>query len=88
MAALGDMAAGGVVTDGVSSTDEPATDDSGTWVEPVDGHCPLSHPIKANENSHIYHSPGGRFYARTRAERCYANPADAEAGGYRAAKGS
>ena len=56
------------------------------WVESVDGTCPLSHPIKANDNSGIYHLPGGRFYDRTGAERCYARADDAEADGYRAAK--
>ena len=55
---------------------------------PVDGACPASHPIKANANSGIYHQPGGRFYDRTQAERCYADAAAAEADGYRAAKGS
>lgn len=56
------------------------------WVEPVDGVCPASHPVKANDNSGIYHLPRGRFYERTRPERCYATPEGAEADGYRAAK--
>ncbi len=56
------------------------------WVAPVDGACPEGYSIKANENSGIYHQPGGRFYARTIAERCYANEEDAVADGYRAAK--
>lgn len=65
-----------------------ATSEAG-WVRPGDdGTCPLSHPIKANDKSMIYHQPGGRFYDRTRAERCYADPARAEADGYRAAKGA
>ena len=68
--------------------DAAATEDTTTWVAPVDGECPLSHPIKVNTSSQIFHSPGGRFYARTRPQRCYANAADAEADGYRAAKGS
>ena len=51
-----------------------ATDSTGTaWVAPVDGACPLSHPVKANANSGIYHVPGGRFYDRTRPERCYSD---------------
>ena len=53
---------------------------------PSGGACPVSHPIKANDNSGIYHVPGGRFYERTGAERCYASTDDAEADGYRAAK--
>lgn len=56
------------------------------WVAPVDGSCPDGYPIKANDNSGIYHVPGGRFYDRTVPERCYADAADAEADGYRAAK--
>lgn len=56
------------------------------WVPPVDGACPDGYPVKANDNSGIYHVPGGRSYERTVPERCYANPVDAEADGYRAAK--
>ena len=56
------------------------------WVPPVDGQCPDGYPIKANDNSGIFHVPGGRFYDRTVAERCYADAADAEADGYRRAK--
>jgi hypothetical protein len=57
-----------------------------TWVPPVDGGCPDGYPIKANDNSGIFHVPGGRFYDRTVPERCYADAADAEADGYRRAK--
>jgi hypothetical protein len=56
------------------------------WVPPVDGACPDGYPIKANDNSGIFHVPGGRFYERTVPERCYADAADAEADGYRRAK--
>lgn len=56
------------------------------WVEPVDGTCPVSHPIKANDNSKIFHLPGGRFYDRTAPERCYATEDAAVRDGYRAAK--
>ncbi len=57
------------------------------WVEPLDdGSCPSGHPIKANDSSGIYHVPGGRFYDRTVAVRCYASPEAASADGYRAAK--
>jgi hypothetical protein len=57
-----------------------------TWVEPVDGACPDGYPIKANDNSGIYHAPGGRFYERTRPERCYPTAEAAEADGYRRSK--
>jgi hypothetical protein len=56
------------------------------WVPPVDGECPSGFPVKANANSGIFHLPGGRFYARTVPERCYATAEDAEADGYRRAK--
>jgi hypothetical protein len=56
------------------------------WVPPVDGKCPDGYPLKANGNSGIFHVPGGRFYDRTVAERCYANADDAIADGYRPAK--
>jgi hypothetical protein len=60
---------------------------AGTWQSPNDdGSCPDTHPIKANDNSGIYHVPGGRFYDRTKAERCYRSEAAAEADGYRRAK--
>lgn len=67
-------------------TPAPAPEVIATWVEPVDGTCPLSHPVKANDNSGIFHVPGGRFYDRTKAERCYATPDAATSDGYRAAK--
>ncbi|NNE11941.1 MAG: hypothetical protein HKN41_06795 [Ilumatobacter sp.] len=63
----------------------PTADDA-RWVEPVDGDCPDGFPVKANDNSGIYHVPGGRFYERTVPERCYADTDAAEADGYRAAK--
>lgn len=56
------------------------------WVSPVDGACPDGYPVKANDNSGIFHVPGGRFYDRTVPERCYAHADDAIADGYRAAK--
>jgi len=59
------------------------------WVPALaDGSCPLSHPVKANANSRIFHEPGGRFYERTQAERCYVDAVAAAADGYRAAKGA
>lgn len=78
---------------GTDTASLPDTPDSGpedrprTWVDPEpDGSCPLSHPIKLNEPSGIFHMPDGQFYARTKAERCYANAADAEADGFRASR--
>jgi len=57
------------------------------WVEPhEDGSCPLSHPIKGNAQSKIFHVPGGGSYDRTKAERCYSSPGAAETDGFRQAK--
>jgi hypothetical protein len=68
---------------------EPADATTATtgWVEPdAEGGCPDSHPIKGNDQSKIFHVPGGMSYARTKAERCYCDEASAEADGYRKAK--
>jgi hypothetical protein len=60
---------------------------SGGWAEPLaDGSCPVGYPIKANDNSGIFHLPDGRFYGRTKPERCYSNAETAVADGYRQAK--
>lgn len=67
-----------------SETSESAP--AARWKSPIDGACPEGYSLKANDNSGIFHTPGGRFYARTVAERCYANAADAIADGYRPAK--
>jgi hypothetical protein len=64
----------------------PTGDQPPTWVAPVDGACPDGYSVKANDNSGIFHVPGGRFYERTVPERCYARVEDAQADGYRAAK--
>jgi hypothetical protein len=51
------------------------------------GECPADRPIKGNADSMIYHAPGSRSYARTIPEVCFATTEEAEAAGYRAAKG-
>jgi hypothetical protein len=79
--------------DALVTSDEPvaavgdlAADDPVPWVASTDGACPATHPVKVNGSSGIYHVPGGQFYERTNAERCYVDAAAAEADGYRAAK--
>ena len=58
-----------------------------SWVSANDdGSTPDSHPVKAKESSGIFHVPGGRFYDRTKADRCYPTAAAAEADGYRQSK--
>jgi hypothetical protein len=64
----------------------PAAEETARWVEPVDGTCPVSHPIKAKLSSGIFHEPGMQMYERTRADRCYADPKAALADGLRASK--
>ncbi len=60
-------------------------------VNPTGYNCPSSHPIKGNFTTYdgskcIAHAPGGRSYARTNPERCYATMADAVAEGCRPAR--
>lgn len=56
------------------------------WVEPIDGACPASHPVKAKLGSRIFHVPGGLNYERTAPDRCYVDAAAAEADGLRQSK--
>lgn len=56
------------------------------WVEPVDGACPPTHPVKAKLKSMIYHLPGMLAYDRTAPDRCYRDAEAAEADGLRKAK--
>jgi hypothetical protein len=54
------------------------------WVEPDDGACPTSHPVKAKVQSGIFHTPGSPHYDRTHPDRCYRDEGAAEADGLRA----
>ena len=63
----------------------PAAGDAGP-VRGADSVCPDSHPVKANDNSGIYHMPGQQHYGKTNARHCYASAAAAQADGYRAAQ--
>lgn len=64
----------------------PAVAEGLAWVDPVAGQCPVTHPVKGNASSSIYHVPGSRFYDMTIPERCYSDAAAAEADGMRAPK--
>jgi hypothetical protein len=55
-------------------------------VDPIDGTCPATHPIKAKAASGIYHMPGMANYQRTRPDRCYAEESAAEADGFTKSK--
>ena len=73
-------------TEKSATTEKPERPDKG-WVAPNDdGSAPDGHPIKVKESSGIFHLPGGRFYDRTKADRCYATAAAAQADGYRQSK--
>ena len=71
----------------IDAPEARSSSDAGGWVAPADdGSCPALHPIKANDNSGIFHVPGGRFYDRTKPERGYTTSEMAAADGYRQAK--
>jgi hypothetical protein len=56
------------------------------WVPANDGVCPPTHPVKAKLSSKIFHTPSGRNYSRTKADRCYPDEASAQADGLRPAQ--
>jgi hypothetical protein len=56
------------------------------WVDAVDGACPADHPVKAKLASGIFHLPGGAFYDRTKADRCYTSAEAAAADDLRPAQ--
>jgi hypothetical protein len=64
--------------------DEPELEPS--WVDPCDGGCPESHPVKVKLSSHLFHLPGMLAYQRTHPDRCYRSAEDASADGFQRAK--
>ena len=56
------------------------------WVPANDGVCPPTHPVKAKLSSKIFHTPTGRNYKSTKADRCYPDEASAQADGLRPAQ--
>lgn len=66
-------------------TETPA-EGAAKWVEPSDGACPATHPIKGKLKSNLYHLPGMVAYDRTVPDRCYADEAAAQADGLTRAK--
>jgi len=72
------------------STPDPAPPEgkppAAPWVDPVDGACPTSHPVKAKLSSKIFHVRGMGNYERTNPDRCYVDAATAEDDGLRPAK--
>jgi hypothetical protein len=75
---------GPVATEADPATSAAASDEAqAAWVEPVDGACPASHPVKAKLSSGIFHVPGGQNYDRTHADRCYVDEDAATGDGLR-----
>ncbi len=72
----------------LAPTSTPAPSTPTTTRQPKDANAPCSAgQIKGNRNSHIYHSPGQRDYARTTANvECFDTAAQAQAAGYRPAQ--
>lgn len=64
-----------------TEADAPAAGQA--WIEPDDGACPATHPVKAKLSSGIFHVPGGQNYDRTHADRCYVDADAATADGLR-----
>lgn len=62
---------------------QPAPQPAGK--EPVGKDCPATAPIKGNQNSMLYHVPGGKSYKRTKPEQCFATEAEAQAAGFQKA---
>jgi len=60
-----------------------SAEEDAPWVEPVEGACPATHPVKAKLSSGIFHLPGGQNYDRTHADRCYVDEGAAAADGLR-----
>lgn len=56
------------------------------WVDPIEGVCPTTHPVKGKLASRIFHLPGMLNYARATPDRCYRDAPAAEADGLRPAK--
>jgi hypothetical protein len=65
--------------DATPATAEPA-------IEPVDGSCPTTHPVKGKSSSGLYHLPGMVAYGRTNADTCFVDADAAEAAGFTRAK--
>jgi hypothetical protein len=58
------------------------------WVRGLGGYeTPRGFPVKGNASSRLYHMPGGRSYAVTMPEICFASADDARAGGFRPRSG-
>ena len=53
-----------------------------SWVEPVGGVCPPSHPIKVKLGSRVFRRPDSPGYENSKPDRCYASEGAARRGGF------
>ena len=72
-------------TAAAQTTPRPGVPPQDAWT------CPPTHPIKGNFTTSsgercIYHMRGGRFYSKTKPERCYATEEDAVKDGCKRSK--
>ena len=65
---------------------EPDVESLPDWVEPVDGACPSTHPVKVKLSSGLFHLPGMAVYNRTNPDRCYRDAESAERDGFTRSK--
>ncbi len=57
-----------------------------SWVEPLDGVCPTTHPIKAKLGSKVFRKPGMASYDASKPDRCYASEGAARRAGFNEAQ--
>ena len=57
-----------------------------SWVEPLDGVCPTTHPIKAKLGSRVFRKPGMPLYESSKPDRCYASEGAARRAGFNEAQ--
>lgn len=72
------------VADEASDAAEAAEDEipAGAIRGVESGECPEDYPVKGNQSSKLYHTPGSPFYDRTIPEFCFASVEAAEAAGF------
>lgn len=78
----------GIVAQVSSEAEAAAADDipAGAIRGVESGECPEDYPVKGNQSSKLYHTPGSPFYDRTIPEFCFASTEAAEAAGFNPTK--
>ncbi len=87
-ATVEDAERAGYAAPGAGHDDAPAVIEGpsgpGSAMPLADGSGPAGYEIKGNDQSMLYHVPGGRYYKATKAEMYFATVEDAERAGYAA----